>query len=60
MKPGDLAIRAQLGSLTLTFMLIFSTTQTLRNNLATLARVFKFVAAEATHRDGNKQGHLHL
>ena len=41
-------------------MLIFSTTHTLRSNLAMLARVAKRVAVEATHRDGNKQGHLHL
>ena len=41
-------------------MLIFSTTRTLRSNLAMLARVSKLVAVEATHRVGNKQGHLHL
>ena len=57
---GTIAVRAQLGSLTPTFMLIFSTTWTLFSNLATLARVAKLVAVEATHRVGNKQGHLHL
>ena len=48
------SIRAQLGSLTLNFMLILSTTRTLCNNLATLARVSKLVAVKATHRVGNK------
>ena len=57
---GTIPIRAQLGSVTLTFMLIFSAIRTLLSNLATLARVAKFVAVEATHRVGNKQGHLHL
>ena len=57
---GTIAIRAQLGSLTLTFMLIFFTTRTLRSNLATLVCVAKLVAVEATHWVGNKQGHLHL
>ena len=57
---GTIAIWAQLGSLTLTFMLIFSTTHTLRSNLAMLACVSKLVAVEATHRVRNKQGHLHL
>ena len=57
---GTIAIRAQLGSLTLTFMLIFFTTCTLCSNLAMLACVSKLVAVEATHRVGNKQGHLHL
>ena len=49
---GIIAIRAQLGSLTSTFMLIFSATWTLHSNLATLARVAKLVAVEATHRFG--------
>ena len=57
---GTIAIRAQLGALTLTFMLIFSTTHTLCSNLAMLACVSKLVAVEATHRVWNKQGHLHL
>ena len=57
---GTTAIRAQLGSLTLTFMLIFSPTQTLCTKLATLACVAKFVAVEASHQVWNKQGHLHL
>ena len=60
LSVGTIAIRAQLGSLTLTFMLIFSTTRTLRSNLATLVRVSKLVAVETTHRVGNKQDHLHL
>ena len=46
---GTIAIRAQLGSLTLTFMLIFSTSWTLCSNLATLTRVAELVAVEATH-----------
>ena len=57
---ATIAITAQLGSLTLTFMLIFFTTHTLRSNLAMLAHVAKLAAVEATHRVGYKQGHLHL
>ena len=45
---GTIAIRAQLGSLTPTFMLIFSATRTLCSNLATLARVAKLVAVETS------------
>ena len=41
-------------------MLIFFANRTLRSNPPTLARVAKLVAVEATHRVGNKQGHLHL
>ena len=57
---GTIAVRAQLGSLTLTFMLIFFTTHTLCSNLAMLALESKLVAVEAMHRVRNKQGHLHL
>ena len=57
---GTIAIRAQLGSLISTIRLIVSATRTFGSNLATLARVARHVAVEATHRVGNKQGHLHL
>ena len=44
---GTIAIREQLGSLTPTFMLIFSAPLTLCSNFTTLARVARFVAVEA-------------
>ena len=36
-------------------MLIFSTTRTLHSNLATLARVAKLAAVEATHQVGTNK-----
>ena len=57
---GTTAIRAQLGSLKLNFMLIISAPLTHRSNLATLVRVARLFAVKATHRFRDKQGHLHL
>ena len=60
MKRGDHFNLSTAWVLTSTFMLIFSTTWTIRSNFAMLAHMARFVAVKAMHQTGNKQGHLHL